>query len=182
MIGYVPGAIAGRLAAQEKRQILSVLVALAVIAIAAVYGEFAPLNGSLSAVRPTAFCCRIIMNWLVGLHRPRAGLLICGLALLPAAYFHLLPEIFCYLAAYPVIWLGAVRFRPSPGSAPMAIFHGVYLWLAGDAADPLRRREGGQAIRWPRSPYRRRQCTATFLSHREARAQLQEGTVEPYGG
>jgi hypothetical protein len=53
------------------------------------------------------------MNWLVMLHRPQGWIaLICGLGLLPAAYFHLLPEIFCCLAAYPVIWLSAARFPP----------------------------------------------------------------------
>jgi hypothetical protein len=65
------------------------------------------------ALRPTGVLLRIIMNWLVMLHRPQGWIaLICGLGLLPAAYFHLLPEIFCCLAAYPVIWLSAARFPP----------------------------------------------------------------------
>jgi hypothetical protein len=50
---------------------------------------------------------------ILGLHQLRSGIaLICGLGLLPAAHFHLVPQIFCYLAAYPVIWLGTVRFPP----------------------------------------------------------------------
>jgi peptidoglycan/LPS O-acetylase OafA/YrhL len=132
MIGYVLVALLlGVSLLEEKRQILSVLVALAVIVIAAVYGRVVPSKWivDLLFVLP-AFCCGIIMNWLVGLHRPRGWIaLICGLGLLPAAYFHLLPEIFCYLAAYPVIWLGAVRFPPFAWvGAHGDISYGVYLY------------------------------------------------------
>ncbi len=77
-----------------------------------------------------SLCCGIAMNFLIGLHRPRnwiAGLFLLGLV--PALYYQVLPQAFPFIAAYPLIWLGSVPFRPFAWmGARSDISYGIYLY------------------------------------------------------
>lgn len=77
-----------------------------------------------------SLCCGIGMNWLVQYHRLRAWIaVIFAIGVIPAAYFHVLPETFCFFAAYPIIWVGIngipmLRFTGNGTD----ISYGIYLY------------------------------------------------------
>ena len=77
-----------------------------------------------------AFCCGAFMNGLARYHKLQgwiAGLASAGL--LVAAYWGLLPDVFCFLAAYPIAWLGIHAISPLKKSlAKTDISYGIYLY------------------------------------------------------
>jgi peptidoglycan/LPS O-acetylase OafA/YrhL len=77
-----------------------------------------------------SFCCGIAMNLLVGIHQPRnwiAGLFL--LSFIPALYYGVLPQAFPFIVAYPLIWLGSVRFPPFAWIGEKSdISYGMYLY------------------------------------------------------
>lgn len=77
-----------------------------------------------------AFCCGAFMNGLARYHKLRgwiAGLSLAGL--LAAAYWGVLPDLFCFLAAYPIAWLGIQTISPVKKSlAKTDISYGICLY------------------------------------------------------
>lgn len=114
-----------------RRQIFAVMIAFGIIGLSITYGKAisAQWISQLLFVLPS-FCCGIVMNWLVQFHKPRGWIAaLFVLALVPAVHFQVLPETFCYLIAYPLIWLGAANIKPLAWfSGGSDISYGVYLY------------------------------------------------------
>lgn len=114
-----------------RRQIIALLIACGVIGLSVAYGKTVSVEwlGALLFVLPS-LCCGIIMNWLVQFHKPRGWIAaLFALGFVPAVHYQVLPETFCYLAAYPLIWLGAVEFKPFTWLRTRSdISYGVYLY------------------------------------------------------
>ncbi|MDE2383170.1 MAG: acyltransferase family protein [Alphaproteobacteria bacterium] len=88
-----------------------------------------------------AFCCGIIVNGLLRIHEPRAWITaLSALGLLAAGAFGVLPDLFCFLAAYPVLWLGTRNTLPATllNRVP-DVSYGIYLfnWPAAQLARAL---------------------------------------------
>ncbi|MDR0480088.1 MAG: acyltransferase [Burkholderiaceae bacterium] len=77
-----------------------------------------------------SLCCGIFMTWLVRRHRPRGWIALVLMAgVVPATYFHVLPEVFPFLVAYPVIWLGSAPIPLLPRFYEKTdISYGIYLY------------------------------------------------------
>ncbi|MDZ5699459.1 acyltransferase [Chelativorans sp. M5D2P16] len=114
-----------------SRQIIATLIAFGLIGFSVAYGKVVSIEwvAALLFVLPS-FCCGIIMNWLVQFHKPRGWLAaLFALGFIPAVHFQILPETFCYIAAYPLIWIGAADFKAFGWfNTRSDISYGVYLY------------------------------------------------------
>jgi peptidoglycan/LPS O-acetylase OafA/YrhL len=116
---------------QDHRQPVTILFVVAIAALSLVYANAVSVKwiSELLLILP-AFCCGIFLNWMVRFHTPRgriALLFVAGIA--PAVYFGVLPQVFTFLVAYPLIWLGAVQFKPLAWfSSGSDISYGLYLF------------------------------------------------------
>ncbi len=118
----------GLFAAQRQLVLVLVLVVLTAVAIIAKPMSTQFLS-ELFFVLPS-FLCGIFMNWLVQHHRPNGwAALACAVGIVLLAPSGLLPALFPFLVAYPVIWLGAATFIPLPRFYEGTdISYGVYLY------------------------------------------------------
>ena len=116
---------------QDRRQPITVVIVSAIAVLSVVYLNAVQVKwiSGLIFVLP-AFCCGIFLNWLVRFHTPRAGIaLLFVIGIVPAVYFEVLPETFSFLVAYPLIWFGAVQFKPLTSfSSGSDISYGLYLY------------------------------------------------------
>lgn len=114
-----------------KRQALLLLVIAVVTAVSVVAKPMTSHEflSELFFVLPS-FMCGIFMNWLVQYHKPNGWVAIALIAFtVPAAQNGLLPQLFPFLVAYPLIWLGSSTLVPSPRFYEGTdISYGVYLY------------------------------------------------------
>ena len=78
---------------------------------------------------PSLFC-GVFMTWLVQWHRPKGAIAaLCLAATIPAIYFGILPRVFCFCIAYPLIWIGASQVKLVPTFYEGTdISYGLYLY------------------------------------------------------
>lgn len=110
-----------------RRQVVSVAIALGIIGVSYTYGRTVSTEWiyQFYFVIP-ALLCGVVMNWLVQFHRPRGWIAaMFTLGFIPAVYYHVLPEVFVFIAVYPLIWLGTVDFNPLAG---IDMSYGTYLY------------------------------------------------------
>lgn len=132
VIGY---ALVGLLMAmsllQDRKQIVTIPIVVAIAVFSVVYVYVVPVKwiSQLLLVLP-AFCCGVFMNWLMRFHSPRGTIaLLFTIGLVPAVYFRVLPETFSFLVAYPLLWLGAIEFKPLTWfNSRSDVSYGVYLY------------------------------------------------------
>jgi len=132
VIGYAfVGLLMAMSLLQDRRQALTIPIILAIVVFSIVNAHAVSVKwiSELLLVLP-AFCCGIFLNWLVRFHVPQARIaLLFVIGIVPAVYFGVLPETFSFLVAYPLIWLGAVRFKPLNWfSSTSDISYGLYLY------------------------------------------------------
>jgi peptidoglycan/LPS O-acetylase OafA/YrhL len=132
IIGYMFIGLMAAASLFNPRRWLPMLMLVIVTSAAAliyVYRLSTPWISQLLYIVP-ALCCGIVMNWLVQYHKPRgwiALLLVAGIA--PAVHYEVLPLAFSFLIAYPVIWLGSLRWSLLPRFYEGTdISYGVYLY------------------------------------------------------
>lgn len=113
------------------RQAMTVVIVAVLAALSVVYLPNVKVMwiSQLMFVLPS-LCCGIFMNWLVRFHRPRGGIaFLSALGLVLAALYGVLPSVFCFLVAYPLVWLGSVSFSPFRWfSSETDLSYGIYLY------------------------------------------------------
>lgn len=132
VIGYVLiglMAAASLFKARLQPVMIAIVIGLIVATMAYAYSVKTKWISELLLVLPS-LCCGILMNWLVQGHRPSGWIALASLTgLVPAAYFGVLPQAFCFLVAYPLIWFGGAAFNPMPRFYEGTdISYGVYLY------------------------------------------------------
>ncbi|MDR2213482.1 MAG: acyltransferase, partial [Pseudomonadales bacterium] len=132
VIGYLfIGLMATLSLFNPRRWFVMLMILAAVVGVSSLLYVYAMPEwvGNLLFVLPS-LCCGIFMNWLVSYHEPRgwvALVLLGGIA--PAVYFEVLPQAFPFLAAYPLIWLGAAPVNLLPRFYEGTdLSYGVYLY------------------------------------------------------
>jgi peptidoglycan/LPS O-acetylase OafA/YrhL len=113
------------------RQAMTVVIVVVLAALSVAYLPNVKVKwiSQLMFVLPS-LCCGIFMNWLVRFHRPRADIaFISAVGLALAALYGVLPSVFCFLVAYPLIWMGSVSFSPFRWfSSETDLSYGIYLY------------------------------------------------------